>query len=225
MGVNASIGNVHGPTDPGSLSMANDKNGVVSYLDADILQKPSSFVYVFTVAKREFQVNLPPQLRSLSIPACGPKERYKLVTRLPQPFQQACDETDRVGIRVRTHDARKIAMDICNPSNTSLDQDMKLDPKFVLGSGNDLTRQGVFWSLNETPTEKEIAAAEGRRAKYYRGLLEHARTLELANPKELEFALTQDYHMAADFFGEERTWHKWAIRFACSTGSAPWRRA
>jgi hypothetical protein len=79
--------------------------------------------------------------------------------------------------------------------------------------GTDLRAQGVFWTRNNPPTEAEVAKAHKRIEKYYRGLLEKATALEYSNPKELAERLqNEDYHLAADYFGEEFSWHKKRVK-------------
>jgi len=205
----ATLGRTFSPDAAPSAALAGSENSknFSSHVDPNLLRKPEYFVYLYSVSGREFTVELPPHIRRLIIRACPAGQPWTLVTKLAHPFQQP-DNDDNGNLIARSHDARRVAMDICNPSNTSLDQDLRLDPKFVLAYGNNLTQQGVFWSLNYPPTEEEVKKAVARKETYYRGLLEKARTLELANPKELEFELNMDYHMAADYFGVETNWHK-----------------
>ena len=114
---------------------------------------------------------------------------------------------------MRAHVGEKVAQSICNPNNHSLNQDAVPPEQSITGYGVDLNAQGVFWSRNNPPTEEEISKAEARRERYYQGLLERARTLEISNPKELEGLINQDYHMAANFFNVETSWHKKMVKF------------
>jgi len=193
-----------------STALMADKNTVpLNWGDANFSRKPDYFVYIFTVSKRAFLIRQPTLFPRLSVPACSSDEHYKLVAKIPHPFQEL-DITDGGAGQIinRGHDARQVAMSLVNPNNLTLDQDAAVAPGSVTGIGNNLSVQGVFWTLNEVPTEEELVKAEKRREVYYRSLLNKARALEVSNPKGLEDELNQDYRMAADYFGEEFSWHK-----------------
>lgn len=210
---NANLGRVFGPQDPRSLALAADRNLQNGSFDANMFRAPDSYVYIYTVSGRDFLVSQPPLFPRLWIRPRAKGERATLVCKLPNPFQQI-DREGAVGdLMCRAHDARYVAASICNPNNPSLNQDAVLPEGSILGIGVDLTSQGVFWSLNNPVKEEEIVAAEKRRERYYRFLLERARTLEISNPKELENLVNQDYHMAADYFNIETGWHKKLTRY------------
>jgi hypothetical protein len=182
--------------------------------DPSMTRPPEYYVYLYTISKREFTVYRAPLIRSLIIPACGPTERYRLVTRLSQPFPQPDTDPKNGDVivhdRGKSHDARYIAQDICNPDNMTLDQNayVGMNDRLVSGYGTNLSAQGVFWSLSNPPAEEEIKAAERRREIYYGKLWEQANMLAAADPKALAVALTQDHHMAAEYFGREASWHQ-----------------
>lgn len=208
---NAQIGRVFQPSDAPSARMAELENAknFSSRLDPNLLREPDYYVYVYTVSPREFIVERPPHLKRLIVRACPRGEKYAMVTRIAHPFQQP-DYDGNGELIARSHDARKVAMDICNPSNITLDQDAQIDMTYA--EGTNLTRQGIFWSLHNPPTDEEVNAAIARKETYYRGLLERARALEHVNPRELELTLTPDYHAAADYFNVETSWHKTMVR-------------
>ena len=146
------------------------------------------------------------------------------MARIPQPYQQPDVEQVNGRIVAVAHDARRVAQDYCNASNTSLDQDLTIPPQNVFGWGNNLSKQGVFWiekekckfdskedeekNLNPHPPEEVIAKAEARREQYFRTLIDEARAVEISAPQELANTIMQDHHMAAEYFGEEYSWHK-----------------
>lgn len=208
--IHGTVGRGFGPETQPSRGMASGKNAVnLNWGDPNLSRKPDYYIYVFTVSKRKFLIRQPTLFPRLEVPACGPNERYKLVIAIPHPLQQQ-DVTDGGAGQLisRGYHAEDVAMSLCNPNNLTRDQEATPPAGTVLGIGNNLTVQGVFWTPNETPTEKELVAAELRREKYYRSLLNKARALENSNPKALEGELNIDYRMAADYFGEETSWHK-----------------
>jgi hypothetical protein len=108
--------------------------------------------------------------------------------------------------------AKAVALGICNPDYVGTDlsiQDKELNAENVLSSGEcNLTRQGVFASMNAEPTEEELTKAEKRREAYYRFRLAEADGLERSNPRGLQHILMEDHKMAAEFFGVETNWHR-----------------
>ena len=191
------------------------------------IRKPEYNVYIFNTNEREFILHRPPLFPTLRIIGCPAGKSYVLAKTISHPVQQGEPGIDTNEIRVFVEDARSVAADICNPDNPygpqsnippMLHQDTVVPPERVMSSGENLSAQGVFWSLNNPPTDEEVAAAAARREKYYRSLLENARILEMGNPTMLSQILNADYHMAADHFGLETTWHR---RKAIQTTSCP----
>jgi hypothetical protein len=198
------------PTVRGDLSTAMTKANNLdwNFSTADyMLSRPADFfVYLFNVAKQEYKVARPPVIKELVIPARKEGEKYAKITRLPSPFKIPKGNIDSSDIDVIVMDGRRMAMDIVNPDNWSLDQDA-----VITGSdsvGQNLGRLGVFWSLNEIPTEKELEDATRRLAAHYRSLLTEARTVETSNPQALHAILTPAHYAAADYFHETFNWHK-----------------
>jgi hypothetical protein len=93
-----------------------------------------------------------------------------------------------------------------------MNQDATLAADKSFTEGNDYGKLGVFWSLNDPPTDEEVAKAIRRKETFYRKRLDQARALEASDPKSLYAFLTPTDHVAADYFGEEFTWHKVSVR-------------
>lgn len=208
----ASIGRVFSPEDPRSRAMGADRNVRDGAFDANQFRQPEYFVYIYTTSDRDFTVMQPPLFPRLLLRARAAGEKYSLVLKLPSPFNQV-DREGAVGdLMVRAHVAEKVAQSLLNPNNPTLDQDLNVPINNVLGLGVDLNAQGLFWSRNNPPTDEEVAKAIARKERYYRGLLEKARTLEISNPKELESLINRDYHMAAEYYTVETSWHRTMVR-------------
>jgi len=185
-------------------------------------QPPQYFVYIYTISMQSFEVSRPPLFRDVKIPARAKGERYKLVTRISQPFMVPKGNVDSNDIDIIPADARRVAMDIINPNTYGIEQDFVLDPKFVFSQGNDLGARGLFWSYNgpgaseyghkEEPTEQEIKAAYARLEKHYNKILDEARAVETSDPANLSKFLAPEHHFAADYFGLEFQWHGKKIR-------------
>ena len=191
-----SFGNMYGPDTPQSQSFTREAMGMM-YIGEAELTPPQYHVYIYTVSKREHIVQQAPLIPYLIIPACTDAEPCKFVYAIPHPMLQIERHPDKNEAVIYRHKAEQVAQSICNPDNLSLNQDF-VNPR-PSAVGVNLNAQGVFWSKNKPPTQEEIEAAHKRVEKYYRGLLETARTLEVSNPKELESLLNQDYHLAAEY--------------------------
>jgi hypothetical protein len=194
------------------MTDAEHNKFVDTSLDPNMFRRPDYFVYIYSVADSDLVRELPPQISRLTIPGRG-KERYKMATQLAHPWNQP--DVDANGKRICHYlDATRLAMDICNPENTSSNQDLILDARNVFSEGNNYSRKGVFFSRHNPPLEAEIVAAEQRKETYYRTRLQRLRALEVSDPKALNETLGKDDHLAAEYFGEEFTWHRVARRKA-----------
>lgn len=185
-----------------SKVMSNSQNmmGVDPRLDARSIRKPDYFVYVFSVVDpRPDGYHLfrdcSPLIHKLKIAELKKGERYTLVTKIPQPLSQRWLDPASNQWRVDEHKAEQVAQDVVFPGGN-------------LTEGNNFADLGVFWSRNETPTDEEVMKAVQRKEAFYRKRLDQCRALEASDPKSLYAFLTPTDHVAADYFGEEFTWHK-----------------
>ena len=170
-------------------------------------RKPEYFVYLYNVSEQAYEVSRPPIALKIKIPGRKVGEKYALAGQFPQPIWIPESTPDKPDLSVVPQDAKRFAMDICNPENLGLDQDAVPDARFALSSGANLGKKGVFWSLNNPPTEQEINSAVNRMEKYYEYLLQEADAVAVASPQTLQLTLTPEHHTACDYFGMERTWH------------------
>ena len=187
-------------------------------------RKPDFFVYIYNVSEMAFKVSRPPIFREMVIPGRsgqgmnynaveemqkngGNKELYILATKLPSPLVAPKANVDSSDVDYYAMDTRRFAMDIINPDNLGIDQDAVLDAKSITSKGNNIGAKGVFFSLNNPPTKAEITAAVTRMERGYMALLDEARTTEAAKPAELSSMLSPEHHAAADYYGEQFSWH------------------
>ncbi len=192
-----------------SLSKINNIDWNFSTADYMLSRPADFFVYLFNIAKQEYKVSRLPLIKEMVIPAREEGKKYARITKLPSPFKMPKGNIDSNEIDIVVIDGRRMAMDIVNPDNWSLDQDA-----VITGSdsvGQNLGRLGVFWSVNEEPTEKELADAKRRLEVHYKKLLEEARAVEVSNPQQLSSILSPSHHAAADYFHETFTWHNKAV--------------
>jgi len=179
-------------------------------LRPELYHEPKFFVYVYSVVDPRPQGEklvrrLPPLLPCLEIAELKSGEKWKLAATIPHPLNE--HDTNENGERLsREHSALRMAMDIVNPANYSLDQDKK--PNSLTSVGDNYGVLGVFWSRNYPPTEEEVAKAVARKEAFYREQLDTAGRLEVSNPKALQEFISINTHIAADYFGQTFSWHK-----------------
>lgn len=190
-------------------------------------REPEFYVYLYNVSEHSYEFSRPPLIRKATLQGrkSGVNEKYVLAARLPQPLLVPKGNVDSNEIDVVPQDSRRFAMDIINPDNLGLDQDAVIQNPTSIG--NNLGAKGVFWSLNgpgatankeylkrrynievaEEPTQKEVESAVRRMENYYRYLLNQAKTVEASSPKDLPDTITPEHHVAAEYYGEEYSWH------------------
>lgn len=203
----------------GDITSGARKTGLTSaspaqnYIDPDNIRPTEYYVYLHTISRRTF--NQPNSLyNNVAIPACPEGKRSFCFMKVGHPvplYRLNPDDVNGVPTSY-FENARRVALGICNLDYAGTDlsiQDKELNPESVMSSGEcNLNRQGVFASMNEVPTEEEERKAEARREAYYKFRLNEADGLERSNPRQLQFILMLDHHMAADYFGIEANWHR-----------------
>jgi hypothetical protein len=183
------------------------------YLDPEQVRPVEYLVYIHTISKRSFMQ--PHSLYGeLLIRACPKDKRYLTAhaIRHPLPYNVVDPENVSGPPIVKFENAKRVALGICNPDyvGTDLDiQDRPADLTYRISSSEcNLTRQGVFASLNAVPTEEELKKAENRRIEYYKFRFEEANALQRSDPKRLQDILIEDHHLAAEMFGIDVDWHR-----------------
>lgn len=183
------------------------------FVGAEDLRQPEYTVYMHSIAKRSFNQDNA-VYRNVVIPACPKDKRYITFMRITHPVQIPTVDPDNLNgpSLVRVENAKRLALSICNPNYIGADLSLQDKPipehQQVSGGESNLTRQGVFASMNEVPTEEELKKAEQRRHDYYKFRFEEANGLERSNPKLLQEILNLDHHMAAEYFGVDVNWHR-----------------
>lgn len=172
-------------------------------------RKPDYFVYLHSVSEQSFEVSRPPLIRKMTLVGKAHGQKSTKCASFPQPLLTPLGNVDSNELSIIPMDARRFCMDIVNPDNLGLDQNAVI--KGVTSIGNDLGKKGVFWSLNEEPTDEEIKQAVKRMETYYKELVEKANTVQASSPKDLPDTLTPEHHAAADYladhFGMTFQWH------------------
>lgn len=209
---------LHGLEDPEVQSMITKANGgrFNPEVDRNMQREPDRMIHIFSVSRRSFTIKRPPLFLNVHLRACGKDDRYVPVAHIPDPLMQAVHDTEKGRQRGEANDGMLCAIELLNPNNPTYDPDWEAPAEiaaaFSSSKGCDLFKQGLFISLSEEPSEKEIRQAEKRREHYYKSLIAHADSLEAINRKDLEEFIRgedgTDLRLALDFFGEKRDYHK-----------------
>jgi hypothetical protein len=210
------INKVHGFTDPLSKPVMQSNNP-----DHFSTAMPRMFpihqhIYLYSVAKRGFKRSHPYFKGELK--GCKPTERYVQCAIIPDPPQQLAVDAERGGLRVevepRDEAGWRVAIDILNPNNPTLDPYWKPNAvqsaAFSIGDGMDIIRFGLFPSLNNPPTEEELQRAELSRDDSRQRLIDEAFAEQASNPQGFRNWLRTHPEIkdAMDAFGVQADWYK-----------------
>jgi len=165
-------------------------------VDGRSVRPPRRFVYIHSVAKRDFGPLNHALFPKLRLRGCTSGERSVLCAKIGDPIPQSSPDQERGGNRIDEHDAWAAASDLIMPRSDK--------------EGGDYVARGIFLSLSETPSDEEIKRAENARDDRFRKLTQKAFRLEATNPRALnEYLLEEpDVHLAMDMLGLEAAWHK-----------------
>jgi hypothetical protein len=191
--------------------------------------EPLFHVHLFNVGRRDGLKTETALLGPVEILPCRKKEdgtwqRYvRFCIPIPEPFPQRVEDTEGTGrdpfvYHRGNSGGMRVAQDICDASNPTLNQDIedygKIDAYFAVQNGTNFAKQGAFWSKNSTPAEDEILRAEKKRDKFYRYCINLYDKFSQEDPKAMERLMgasgfdSRDVRIALDFFGEERPGYK-----------------
>lgn len=209
----------------------------LNVLDPNLVRDPDYFVYVFSVADRDFEIHRPTlnisTLRAKHNPeAMGDPEAYQLVWKVPSPYPLPYVDQNSGEVRLNTVVGERAAMDICNPNqkSTNMDGYIAPDAEGNIGLGDDLIRKGLFFVRDRDctfakddvkkqfpiPPKKLVAEAVARKEKYYNSLLDRMKGFEYSSQKDLDdFKQAEpDVHLACEYFQIETAWHQKRVRKA-----------
>lgn len=175
-------------------------------------RKPEYWIYVFNIGAKawvddahgKLAIRRPPLMPCVSIPGCPKSSKYVVAFRVPDIIRQGWQDEVTGGLRIHEEYGERVVMDIINPVNPGIDQDLEIDPNVqAFASGFNLGEYGVFFSKNEEPTDEEMDKARKRMEKRYRALLAEADELERAGERK---RITADHYLAADYFDYKSGW-------------------
>ena len=127
----------------------------LSHLDPNMIRKPDYHVYLFSVADRKFDVSRPTLNISRVTFAFNPNclhdpEAYQFIMKVPSPYPLPYTDQNSGEVRLNTVVGERVAMDLVNPNQKSLDMDgyIPADAEWKIGLGDDLIAKGLFFISN-----------------------------------------------------------------------------
>jgi RNA polymerase subunit RPABC4/transcription elongation factor Spt4 len=194
------------------MTTQDNQRGINWSIDANLMRPVEYHIFMFNVGVKSHEIRKPPLFPYVLVPGVGPGERYHLAFKIPNICNQGWADPDNGSIRHHGDDGRRVAMDMINPLNPGIDQDWQIDSKSLARAtsiGDDLSQWGLFWSLNETPTEVEIGKAIARMEKFYRRLIAEANGIVQSGryDRQGQDRLNEHHFLAADHFGYKSSWN------------------
>lgn len=178
--------------------------------DANLNRKPDYYIFVYSIVNRRFEIRRPPSFPLITIPACPKGEPWKKVAVFPNIVNEKwIDENNQM--RVNGIQGERFVMDLLNPLNLGVDmwkdvQDEQLT-WMDAGGTDDMTRRGLFFSIDDPPKPEHLQRTKERMENHYRYLLKQADELASMNTAEAQRSIGPEHHMAADYFHARSKWH------------------
>jgi hypothetical protein len=224
MAATAQVKRVHGFTDPLAEGPMHTQNPDLYDPQMPRMYPIHRHIHIYSVARRSFpmkHVYFKGELKG-----CKNGERYVKCYSVPDPPQQISVDCERGGKRVevepRDEAGWRVAIDILNPNNPSLNPYFQPDAQqvalYAVGQNVDLIKYGLFPSLNDPPTEQELERAEAYRDKSYKDLVDEAFQEQASNPQNFRNWLKShpDITVAMDALGFKADWHsKQEVKMDC----------
>ena len=173
-------------------------DGAIEFSAVDpIMQRVKKYyIYIFSLFPEKKLVEKG-SLGKFTIPACLPSARVSTPLRLPSVVIDQYFDAASQTMKLNYTEGEFVAQDIVHPFLEGMDAERSI--------GQNLDDFGIFWTLNEIPTEAELATARGKMEKNYRRQLENATQLETTG--KLQF-ITPLMRLAATYFHENRPWNQ-----------------
>lgn len=163
-------------------------------------------IYIYNTANLTHNVSRPPNHPHMYIKPCPEGQEYVLAGQIEHPFTEI--EWDQNGNKIINDnvDGFKEATRMLSPMNWGVDQN--LDTEDGTSYGLNLNNYGVFWSVNNPPTEQELRAARARTASAFEKELARMADIEAKDPQHVHQYVNNISRAAADMFPEDRSWKR-----------------
>ena len=171
--------------------------------DANLQRAPDYMVYVYSIVNREFILRRPPSWPRIIFAPCPEDEDCKLVGAFPSPVHEVAWMEDRTF--VTSVKGEYFVADLLDPARMATQTPEALKGELNWAAATcDLTRRGLFMSLNKPPKIEEIQACRRKLEAHYRWLLGNGDELDRANRRR---EIGPEHHAAAEYFQYRANWH------------------
>ncbi len=169
--------------------------------DANLNRKPDHMVYVYSIVNRRFERHRPPSFPLIVFEPCPEDQEYKLAGAFPSPVNESVWMEDR-NFNVGMY-GKQFVRGLLNPSGTDVDRPNAGEASWS-GATTDLTRRGLFMSLNHPPKPEEVQECRRKLEKHLRWLLQNGDELDRNNRRR---EIGPEHHAAAEYFSYKANWH------------------
>lgn len=184
--------------------------------NANVAHQPDYYVSIFNVSEVEHRIERPwvsfnPAHRGkiIVIPAKEPGERYSRPFKIADIVQMPVPDIVSGEIRTIGQQGKFLAQDALNPEDPNGNwKTVRVRPATVAqNEGANLYHWGLFWTVNEKPSEEELTAAVQRMEANYNHLIEEAKLLYVMGGKKL-MEIGNTHRRAAAYFGLQFPWNQ-----------------
>lgn len=193
----------------------NEKNLPITFTnfsdDPNITRAPQYYIHVYNISPRAREVRRPPSFPLIRFAACPKGQPYIKAAEIPNIVNEKWVDAASGEIRNRGIIGERFAMDLLNPTNLGIDcwQEITDDAQSWIDAGgtDDLTRRGLFWTLNDPPKQWELDRAKERLEKHYRNMLLVADSYWQSPDADQKRNIGREHHDAADYYRVKNVWH------------------
>jgi hypothetical protein len=164
-------------------------------------------IYIYNVSPLEFNEPRYPNHPHMWIKPCPLAKEYVLCNAINHPFSENYRD-ENGNLLVRFTNGFKEATKMLSPANPGTDQNFEeFNP---LNVGGNLNNFGVFWSVNNPPTQEELDAARNRLVKTFKAELAEMSKIESGpgGTAEAQARANNISHAAANYFETSHSWHR-----------------
>ena len=200
--------------------------------DPNFNRKPDYWINIFNITPIKHFRHRPVDFPTLVIGACPKDKPWHLAFRVPNTVNYKWISADTLQPAFHSLRGERFATDLLNPANLGENIWAEVSPgdmELMHGSGDDLTRRGVFWEVRQRSNEfcehcsdggkvcpiHDVPSAEAmRRTKikleaHYNMMVKNGEKLS-NNPKTAD-EVGEEHHIAADYLHISTTWHRQTI--------------
>lgn len=183
--------------------------------NANMVRPVQYYVYIFNVSDHEIRIERPwcnfnpaDMSRALVIPACPKGQRVSKPYRIADVVQMPLRNDVTRTVTTIGQTGEFLAQDAINPEDPSGSWRTvrPVMPGQSFNEGVNMYRWGLFWTLNETPTDEEVNTARKRLEDNYNALITEAKNLWAMGEKGRS-QIGNTHRRAASYFGLEFEWN------------------